>query len=124
MLMSGKQFKILNRKLNTIPQSQADSGAKNSLSGMEVDEMIKAAERRLLEKIDGNDQNNELQLKDQGRNIDGALQELKNVTKERDVLFVQDVKKVREDVNLKVNELKQEIAKKLQQITSQNLIVQ
>ena len=124
MLMSGKQFKILNRKLNTILQSQADSGVKHSLSSMEVDAMIKAAERGLLEKIDGNDKNNELRLKAQGKNFYGALQELKNVTKERHVLFVQEVKKVREDVNLKVEELKQEIAKELQHITSQNLIVQ
>ena len=49
---------------------------------------------------------------------------MKTVTKERHVLFVQDVKKVREDVNVKVEELKKEIAKDLQDINSQHLEVQ
>ena len=42
MLMSGKQLKILNKKLNSILQSQADVRGKNSVSSIEVDVMLKA----------------------------------------------------------------------------------
>ncbi|KAL7601611.1 hypothetical protein Lser_V15G20875 [Lactuca serriola] len=41
MLMSGKHFKILNRKLNSLLQLQADAGGKHSVSGIEVDVMLK-----------------------------------------------------------------------------------
>ena len=70
MLMSGKQFKILNQKLNLILQSQADSGAKKSVSGIEVDVIIKAAKLRLHTKIDTNDENNARRMKAQGDLID------------------------------------------------------
>ncbi|CAI9281660.1 unnamed protein product [Lactuca saligna] len=44
MFMSGKQFKILNKNLNSIIQSQAEVGRNNSLSSIEVDVMLKAQE--------------------------------------------------------------------------------
>ncbi|CAI9290379.1 unnamed protein product [Lactuca saligna] len=44
MLMSGKQFKILNRKLNSLLQFQVDAGDKHSISRIEVDVMLKAQE--------------------------------------------------------------------------------
>ncbi|CAI9297906.1 unnamed protein product [Lactuca saligna] len=42
MLTFGKQFKILDRKLNSILQSQVDVRSKHSVSGIEVDVMLKA----------------------------------------------------------------------------------
>ena len=36
------------------------------------------------------------------------------VTKERHVLFVQEVKKVREDVNLQIRELREDMQKEVQ----------
>ncbi|KAL7612549.1 hypothetical protein Lser_V15G06652 [Lactuca serriola] len=109
MLMTGKQFKILNQKLNAIIQSQADSGRMSSISVMEVDVMIKGAEKRIMEKVDQSEKNNELRIQAQGSNFSSAVKDLKAVAKERHVLFVQDVKKVREDVNFKLQELKSEI---------------
>ena len=95
MLMTGKQFKILNHKLNAIIQSQVDSGRMSSISAMEVDIMLKGAEKRIMEKVDQSDKNNELRIKAQGSNFSSVVQDLKTVAKERHVLFVQDVKKVR-----------------------------
>ena len=86
--------------------------------------MIKATEKRITAKVNDSYKNNELHIQAQGKSFDEAVKELKNVTKERHVLFVQDVKKVREDVNFKIEELKKEIAKELQDINSQNLDVQ
>lgn len=40
MLMSGKQFKILNRKLNCLLQIQADGGGKNLISSIDMDVML------------------------------------------------------------------------------------
>lgn len=51
MLMSWKQFKILNKKLNFILQSQADAGGSNYVSSIEVDVMLKAQEVRLFNKV-------------------------------------------------------------------------
>ncbi|CAI9302356.1 unnamed protein product [Lactuca saligna] len=42
MLMLGKQYKILNRKLNSLLPSQADSSSIHSVSGIDVDVMLKA----------------------------------------------------------------------------------
>lgn len=42
MLMSGKQSKILNRKLNSVLQLQANAGGQNYVTGIEVDVMLKA----------------------------------------------------------------------------------
>ncbi|CAI9302926.1 unnamed protein product [Lactuca saligna] len=105
MLMTGKQFKILNQKLKTIIKTQVDSGRMSSISAMEVDVMLKGAKKRIMEKIDQSDKNNELRLESQGSNFTSAVQDLKAATKERHILFVQDVKKVREDVNFKIQEL-------------------
>lgn len=40
--ISGKQFKILNRKPNSLLQLQEDAGNRHSVSGIEVDVMLKA----------------------------------------------------------------------------------
>ncbi|KAL7604851.1 hypothetical protein Lser_V15G19577 [Lactuca serriola] len=118
MLMTGKQFKILNQKLKTIIQSQADTGRMSSISAMEVDIMIKGAEKRILEKVDQSDKNNELRVQAQGNNFTTTLQDLKVANKERHLLFIQDVKKVREDVNFKIHELKSDIEKELQAVNT------
>ena len=47
MLMSGKQFKILNRKLNSLLLLQANARGRNIVSGIEVDVMLKDQELRL-----------------------------------------------------------------------------
>ncbi|KAL7602722.1 hypothetical protein Lser_V15G16687 [Lactuca serriola] len=101
MLMTGNQFKILNQKLKAIIQSQADSGRMSSISAMEVNVMIKGAEKRIMEK-----------------NFTTTLKDLKAATKERHLLFIQDVKKVREDVNFKIQELKSDLAKDLQAVNT------
>ncbi|CAI9280023.1 unnamed protein product [Lactuca saligna] len=53
MLMSGKKFKILNKKLKSILQSQADAGGGNFVSSVELDVMLKAQEARLFNKLFG-----------------------------------------------------------------------
>ena len=80
--------------------------------------MIKGAEKRIMEKVDQSDKNNELRVQAQGHNFTSAVQDLKAATKERHVLFVQDVKKVREDVNFKIQELKSDLAKDLQAVNT------
>lgn len=55
--------------------------------------------------LDQLDKNNELRVKSQSYSFNHALKELKAIAKKRHVLFVQHVKKVHEDVNLKTQEL-------------------
>ncbi|CAI9300406.1 unnamed protein product [Lactuca saligna] len=62
MLISGKQFKIHNYRLNLLLRLQADVGNRNSVSGIEVDVMIKAQELCLKAMMDQMDKNNELRV--------------------------------------------------------------
>ncbi|CAI9280861.1 unnamed protein product [Lactuca saligna] len=75
--------------------------------------MIKYSESRLLEKIDICDHSNEMRVNSQKSTFEGDLKELKLVAKEYHVLFVQDVKKVRKDVNFKPQELRQDVEKEI-----------
>lgn len=118
MLMLGKQFKILNRKFNSLLQSQADTGGKHSVFGIEVDVMLKDQELHLQHKLDVMDKNNELRVMAQSETLNGKLVELKAVAKERHVLFVQDLKTVREDVNRKLEELKVDMAKEIHELST------
>ncbi|CAI9261560.1 unnamed protein product [Lactuca saligna] len=114
MLMTMKQFKILDSKLNSILQSQADVGS-GGVTSMEVDSLMKVmegrviskasglirdSESRVLEKVNQNDISIENRVNSLRSDFVTDLKDLKIVTKERHVLFVQEVKKVREDVNL------------------------
>ncbi|CAI9285485.1 unnamed protein product [Lactuca saligna] len=134
MLMTMKQFKILNTKLNSILQSQADLGGGNSVTSLEMDGllkmvegrisskvlgMIKDSKSRLLDKIDLCDHSNEMRVNAQKSTFEGDLKELKLVAKERHVLFIQDVKKVREDVNYKLQELRQDMEKEIANVRTE-----
>ncbi|CAI9280990.1 unnamed protein product [Lactuca saligna] len=76
--------------------------------------MIRDSEGRLLEKVDSIDQSNDLRMTSQHQDFLHEVKDLKLVTKERHVLFVQEVKKVREDVNLQIRELHEDMQKEFQ----------
>ncbi|CAH1427604.1 unnamed protein product [Lactuca virosa] len=78
-----------------------------------VSGMVRDSESRILEKVDHIDQNNELRINSQNSKFIGDLKDLKTVAKEKHVIFVQDVKKVREDVNLQIRELREDMQKEL-----------
>ncbi|CAI9303293.1 unnamed protein product [Lactuca saligna] len=130
MLMTMKQFKILNSKLNSILQSQADVGSVG-ITIMEVDSIIKELESRIiskasvlirdseshiLEKTDQNDSSTENRINSLRSDFLKEVKDLKTVTKEHHVLFVQEVKKVREDVNMQICELRETMTKEVQHI--------
>ncbi|CAI9261907.1 unnamed protein product [Lactuca saligna] len=130
MLMTMKQFKILNSKLNSILQSQADVGSA-AITIKEVDSIMKEmesrmiskasglirdSESRILEKTDQNDSSTENRINSLRSDFLKEVKDLKTVTKERHVLFVQEVKKVREDVNMQIRELRETMTKEVQHI--------
>lgn len=63
MILIGKQFKTLNRKLNSLLQIQAGGGATHSISSLEVDLMLKRQEGHLHDVIQDIDRNNKKVLK-------------------------------------------------------------
>ena len=63
--------------------------------------------------MDSNDKTNELRVKSQSLNFKEEVRDFKRVAKERHVFFVQDVTKVREDVNLKIQELHDDMHKEI-----------
>ncbi|CAI9277586.1 unnamed protein product [Lactuca saligna] len=75
--------------------------------------MLKASEIVLMEKVDYLDQTTELHLKNQRSDFLGEVKDLRSVGKERHVLFVQEVKKVRVDVNSKIQELHEQMNKEI-----------
>ncbi|CAI9265949.1 unnamed protein product [Lactuca saligna] len=80
---------------------------------LKVSGMLKDSECRLYEKVDLCDQYNELRVNSQNSTFEGDLKALQMAKKERHVLFIQDVKKVCEDVNLKIQELHQYMDKEI-----------
>lgn len=78
-----------------------------------VSGMVRDLESRIVEKVDHNDQNNELRVNSQNSKFMGEVKDLKRLEKERHILFVQDVKKVREDVNLQIRELHEHMQKEI-----------
>ncbi|CAI9283912.1 unnamed protein product [Lactuca saligna] len=76
--------------------------------------MIKDFEARVLEKVDLNDQTNDNRMSSQRKDFLHEVKELKAVTREWHVLYVQEVKKVREDVNLQIEELWEDMQKEVQ----------
>ncbi|CAI9271313.1 unnamed protein product [Lactuca saligna] len=128
MLMSMKQIKILNKMLNSIIQYQEDMWEGISASSFEIDGlmrdfeaqmlsrvsgMIKDSESRILEKVDHAGQTTELRINSFNSKYVGVVKELTNVQKEQHTLFVMDVKKVREDVNLKLQELRDDMVREV-----------
>ena len=64
------------------------------------------------------DKNNELRVKAQAGLFGSEIKELRNVAKEHHVLFVQDVMKVCEDVNQKIEEIKVDVSKEMNTLTT------
>lgn len=75
--------------------------------------MVSDSESRVLEKVDQHDHSNELRISTQRKDFMGEVKDLRAVTKERHVLFVQEVKKVREDVNMQIRELLKDMQKEV-----------
>ena len=89
MLMSGKQFMIVNHKLNSFLQIQAYTGARNFVTGVEVDIMLNSQENWLklcMEKIE---QQHDERLKHHARTFEYEVTKLRDVAKERHEFFVE-----------------------------------
>ncbi|CAI9276693.1 unnamed protein product [Lactuca saligna] len=65
MILIGKQFKILNQKLNLLLHIQDDGGGKHSVSSLEVDLLLKKQVGRLHEAVSNINRNNEKRVKNQ-----------------------------------------------------------
>ncbi|CAI9286088.1 unnamed protein product [Lactuca saligna] len=63
LLISRKQLKILNHNQNSLLQIQADIGGQNTLSGIEMDMMLKSQEHHLKMAMDQIEQKHEECLK-------------------------------------------------------------
>lgn len=87
MILIGKQFKILNRKLNSLLQAQED-GDKHFLSSLEVELFLKRQENHLYDVIQDVDRNNEKRVKNLLSTFASDLKDLNDVAKESHVLFI------------------------------------
>ncbi|CAI9265705.1 unnamed protein product [Lactuca saligna] len=111
MFLTGKEFKILKIKLNSLLPPQVDTWRKHYVSSIEVDMLLKRQEHRCQDTIDNVDRNNEKRVKPRSDLFSSELRNLKDVTNESIILFIHDVKNVREDVNLKIQEHQEDTGK-------------
>ncbi|CAI9286399.1 unnamed protein product [Lactuca saligna] len=118
----------LSKETTQPPQVSSRHGGGSLVSNFEIDGLMKACEARIvsrmsgilrdtesriLEKVDQNDQNIELRVNSFNYKYVGAVKELTNVQKQRHTLFVMDVKKVREDGNLKLQDLRDDMVREV-----------
>ncbi|CAI9272473.1 unnamed protein product [Lactuca saligna] len=106
MLKLGKQFKNLNHKLNFLLQIQADTGGRNSVSGVEVDIFLKSQEHRLKIAMEQIQKQHVVRLKHHVQNFQYEVTKLCDVAKERYEIFVEQVKKVEDSVDAIVEAIK------------------
>ncbi|KAL7610158.1 hypothetical protein Lser_V15G11463 [Lactuca serriola] len=78
--------------------------------------LIRDSESRILEKTDQSDSSTENRINSLRTDFLKEVKDLKMITKEHHVLFVQEVKKVREDVNMQIRELREEMTKEVKNI--------
>lgn len=80
---------------------------------IEVDLMLKAQELQLKEMMDRIDKNNKMCVKLQSESFNHEVKDMREISKERHIFFGEAVKKVREDVNFKIEEIRQEMKKEV-----------
>lgn len=93
MLMYGKQFKILNRKLNSLIQTQEDTGTRNTVTGIDVDVLLKAQEHQLKMAMEQIESKYEERLKRQAENFQSEVKDLMAVAKERHIFSLKKFRK-------------------------------
>ncbi|CAH1416916.1 unnamed protein product [Lactuca virosa] len=116
LIMSGNQLKILNSKIHSLLQIQADTGGRKFLTGIEREYLLKAQEIRFLSLVEGIEQKQAERLVIHSKSFDYEIQKLCDVAKERHDLFVEQVSKMKESVDLKIVELKFELSKEVQKM--------
>ncbi|CAH1432086.1 unnamed protein product [Lactuca virosa] len=87
LFMSVKQFKILNCKMISILQFLADTGNKHSISGVEVEYLLKTQESRLKTLIENVDKRSDDQVVTQSCTFNHDISKLRDVEKEHHELF-------------------------------------
>lgn len=75
--------------------------------------MLKAQELQLKEMMDRIDKNNKMCVKLQSESFNHEVKDMREISKERHIFFGEAVKKVREDVNFKIEEIRQEMKKEV-----------
>ncbi|CAI9303240.1 unnamed protein product [Lactuca saligna] len=92
---------IMQQSIASLFPSQSTEGPKivnddqaDDVIGIDVDVMLKSYEHHLQESLDRIDKNNELRVKVEYENFNGAIRALKDAAKEQHVLYVQDFKAI------------------------------
>ncbi|CAH1412920.1 unnamed protein product [Lactuca virosa] len=69
MIMLGKQFKILNNKLNSLLLIQAHTGGRNVIFGVEIEYMLKSQENRLRSLVENIEKQQVERLEDHANHL-------------------------------------------------------
>ncbi|CAI9290984.1 unnamed protein product [Lactuca saligna] len=109
---------IMHQPITSLFSSQSTKGGKivPEDEPNDLDVMVSFAETRLKLPLEQIEKQHDDHLKHHARNFEYKVTKLHDVAKERYVIFVEQVKKVEESVNLKVVELKLEMTKEVEKI--------
>ncbi|CAI9298233.1 unnamed protein product [Lactuca saligna] len=114
--MPGKQFKILNNKLNSLLQIQADNRGRNFVFGFEMEYMLKSRDNRLRILLENIEKQQVERPEVHANRFDYEIQKLSDVAKEYHELFFEKVNTTKDSIDLKMAELKSEMAKEIKKI--------
>ncbi|CAI9286170.1 unnamed protein product [Lactuca saligna] len=105
--------------MNSLLQLQADIGSRYTVSGIEFDVLLKSQEHRLIKIMEKIETKHEEHLKHHADSFQYEGKELRVVAKEIHILFLEEVKKVKDDVNIKVEVIQIVMSKEIVKL-SQN----
>ncbi|CAI9289560.1 unnamed protein product [Lactuca saligna] len=116
LIMSGKQFKILNSKMNSLFQIVADNEGKHYVTGTEMDYLMKAQESQLRNLIADIEQKQAELLAFHSKTYDYKIQSLHDNDKARHDIFMESLNETKEPLDVKVVELKSLMTKEIKKL--------
>ncbi|CAH1421301.1 unnamed protein product [Lactuca virosa] len=108
--------KILNNKINSLLQIQADNGGRKFVTGVEMEYLLKSRENCFRSLVESLEQKQVERLVVHSKSFDYEIQKLCDVAKERHDIFIEQITKMKDLVDLKVVELKSEMAKEVEKM--------
>ncbi|CAH1449341.1 unnamed protein product [Lactuca virosa] len=106
LIMSGKQLRIINSKINSLLQITVDTRGKNYVTGVEMDYLLKSQESRLRNLIEVVEPKQEERLVTHSKSFYYEIQKLRDVAQERHEFFMEKVNATKESLDLKVSKIK------------------
>lgn len=116
LIISGKQYKILNSKMNSLFQFMGNTIGKNCVTRVEVDYLLKAQESRLRTLNGEVDKNHEERLVTHSSSFNHEITKLRDVAKARHEIIMENMTETKESLLLKVTKFQTSMSKEVKKL--------